>query len=320
MKAPPPRSNKVKEIKFDDPKDFIEALIAPDSIGTNFLYRGQGEAGWTLTPSIARERMVSLAAIAFEQEEIPASLKISHYEYSLLRDYAISCDTAGLAIPGDSPELRRLLQIYNHRSDIAYEMVFEDELNRLIGPPEDWFSDLVLPLLAKAQHHGLPTRLLDWTILPLVAVYFAVSSVLKYWGSYEQQSDVQRYNGDMGVWKLDAKRLNEGDSSFVAIAAPGATSINIAAQRGCFTYSQAGIDSRLSDLEMDNDEAAAACLEKYTIPAFYAEEIYALCMRYGITGATLFPGPDGAAKEAVEKANARLFRTRYEAKPGSHPG
>src|SRR5215472_13336883 len=127
-----------------------------------WIFRGQSNADWDLTPSALRVRN-ALGKQPFTKfkaaqiEELPpASLKeqIDHEEAFVL-DFAGEASIAGYEIPGDRPELR------------APELAVRQHGGREFPPlAHRW-------IYALAQHYLVPTRLLDWTSRPLVAAYFA---------------------------------------------------------------------------------------------------------------------------------------------------
>lgn len=219
----------------------------------------------------------------------------SHYVFRGLSDESYELKTSLMRLGGDYPKMEKLL-LRNFRKYAHNDVVPQDSI-------WNWLSI--------AEHHGLPTRLLDWTISPLVAAHFATCNLEKFnlnsaiWcvdfikthkllpkklNAFLKKENVLLLNAEM-LGKA-VKSLHEFDTlsatNFVAFFEPPSLDERIVNQFALFS-----VMSNPKALLSDWLKRHPSLYRKIIIPASLKWELRDKLDKASITERVLFPGLDG---------------------------
>lgn len=312
-------NNKVVLEKFESASSFLSALeahyrwVSSAKWSSPWIFRGQRDSNWTLTPAAWRnnqtppilrlkrlkkefviefgDRIVNdLQRFKSAEGNLDFNLVVEAYaqaraEFALILEFVNLGDAMGYSIPDIHTYTR--LSGYNYLPELQNFPIL-----RFLPDPN--------PAVALAQHHGIPTRLLDWTKNPLYAAYFAAEEV-----------NPDKDDGCLAVWALNVALLRSavipqidapcGYMRFLDHAVPTSDNKYLLSQEGLFVYPVYGCchlatTGEFPDLEQFADcignEAGQNILQKLTLPCSEVGELLRLLWIKGISRAHLMPTLD----------------------------
>lgn len=176
-----------------------------------------------------------------------------------------------------------------------------------IGTAE-WPPKELYEALAIAQHHGVPTRLLDFSYDPLIAAYFAA----------ENPPPAAE---EIAVWCVDLQLIalagKNGPSPVEVVTVPRVRNINLAAQKALFLLETCRPDNGSVAMETSIGKhirdgqrsglvtAGTSGIRIFCLPVSECRELVKLLRKLHVDRAHLMPSFDGVVQELKSRREGK---------------